>query len=104
MTGEIPTDGPVWHDLVQPAGRSSWRAAHAHLIVAAPGHRTVVTEIFDAEDPYLDSDAVFGVREALIGRFEPAHEPALCRQLGLAGDDCLLMQIELRLAPAAPPP
>ena len=67
---QIPTDGPVWHDLVGPAGRSAWRPAHVHLIVSAPGHRTLVTELFDAEDPYLDSDAVFGVREALVRRYQ----------------------------------
>jgi protocatechuate 3,4-dioxygenase beta subunit len=68
---EIPTDGPVWHDLVEPSGRSAWRAAHFHLIVSAPGCRTLVTEIFDADDPYLETDAVFGVRDALIRSFEP---------------------------------
>jgi len=55
---------------VGPAGRSAWRPAHVHLIVSAPGHRTLVTELFDAEDPYLDSDAVFGVREALVRRYQ----------------------------------
>jgi hydroxyquinol 1,2-dioxygenase len=58
----IPTDGPVWTDLVEPAGRSAWRPAHFHLIVSAPGHRTLVTEVFDAEDPYLDDRR--GVRRA----------------------------------------
>lgn len=71
---QIPTDGPVWHDLVGPAGRSAWRPAHVHLIVSAPGHRTLVTELFDAEDPYLDSDAVFGVREALVCRYRNVPE------------------------------
>ncbi len=100
---QIPTDGPVWTDLVQPAGRSSWRAAHAHVIVAAPGCRSLVTEIFDAEDPYLDNDAVFGVREALIGEFKPTTDASLCQRLGLGGDTCLVMQLDLRLAalPAA---
>ena len=85
---EIPTDGPVWLDLVQPAGRSAWRPAHFHLIVSAPGHRTLVTELFDAEDPFLASDAVFGVREALVGRYE-------------TGPDGLTMNVELKLAPTA---
>jgi protocatechuate 3,4-dioxygenase beta subunit len=71
---QIPTDGPVWIDLVGPAGRSAWRPAHVHLIVSAPGHRTLVTELFDAEDPYLDSDAVFGVREALVCRYRKVPE------------------------------
>ena len=71
---QIPTDGPVWLDLVEPARRGAWRPAHYHLIVSAPGHRSLVTELFDAEDPYLDRDAVFGVRSALIGRYEPGPE------------------------------
>lgn len=99
---EIPTDGPVWHELVQPAGRSSWRAAHVHLIVSAPGHRTLVTELFDAEDPYLDSDAVFGVRAALVGRYVAQTDPAACARHGLPGPDCRVMSIDLRLAQAAP--
>lgn len=101
---QIPTDGPVWHDLVEPAGRSSWRAAHAHVIVSAPGHRSLVTELFDAEDPYLETDAVFGVREALIGRYEKIKDAALCRRCGLPGDECLVLRTEIRLsvAPARP--
>lgn len=95
---EIPTDGPVWKDLVEPAGRSSWRAAHAHVIVNAPAHRTLVTELFDAEDPYLDSDAVFGVRDALVGRFESVEDAAACARHGLPGSQCLVMSVELRLA------
>lgn len=98
---QIPTDGPVWADLVEPAGRSAWRPAHFHLIVAAPGHRTLVTELFDADDPYLDSDAVFGVRAALVGRYERIHDAAACALLGLPGPECLVMQVEIRLAPQA---
>ncbi len=63
---QIPTDGPVWHDVVGPAGRTAWRPAHVHVIVSAPGFRTLVTELFDAADPWLDRDAVFGVREPLV--------------------------------------
>ena len=77
-----------------------WRSAHAHVIVSAPGHRTLVTELFDAEDPYLDNDAVFGVREALIGRYEPIADRRLCQRLGLAGDSCPVMQFDISLAPA----
>ncbi len=76
---QIPLDGPVWHELVQPAGLSGWRPAHYHLIVSAPGHRTLVTEVFDAEDPYLDSDAVFGVREPLVGHYTAEPEGLVMR-------------------------
>lgn len=83
---QIPTDGPVWHELVGPAGRGAWRPAHVHLIVSAPGRRTLVTELFDADDPYLDSDAVFGVRAALVRRCER-----------VAGVDVPVMEIDFVL-------
>jgi protocatechuate 3,4-dioxygenase beta subunit len=67
----IPVDGPVG-DLLRAAGRHHWRAAHIHAIVSAPGHRSVTTHVFDADNPYLDSDAVFGVKDSLIRRFRPA--------------------------------
>ena len=48
------------------------RAAHIHAIVSAPGHGPVTTHIFDAENPYLDSDTVFGVKDSLVRQFRPA--------------------------------
>ena len=94
----IPTDGPVWKDLVEPAGRSAMRPAHFHLIVSAPGHRTLVTEVFAATDAYLDTDAVFGVREALVARYEPHDDPALRASIG-ATVPVPVMSVELRLQP-----
>jgi protocatechuate 3,4-dioxygenase beta subunit len=67
----IPADGPVG-GLLRGAGRHNWRAAHIHAIVSAPGHRPVTTHIFDAENPYLDSDTVFGVKDSLVRQFRPA--------------------------------
>jgi hypothetical protein len=32
----------------------------------------VTTHIFDADNPYLDTDAVFGVKDSLIKEFRPA--------------------------------
>ncbi len=78
----IPTDGPIGK-LFERSGRSNWRPAHYHIIVEAPGHKTLVTELFDAEDPYLDDDAVFGVREALIANYRQAHDPTVCAKQGL---------------------
>ncbi|HEV2784215.1 MAG TPA: intradiol ring-cleavage dioxygenase [Actinophytocola sp.] len=69
----IPHDGPVG-ELLTAAGRGPMRPAHVHFKVAAPGYRTLITHIFAAGDKYLDSDAVFGVRESLIVDFEH-HEP-----------------------------
>lgn len=64
----IPTDGPVGEMLMH-SGRHPWRPAHVHFMVQAEGYQTLVTHVFRAEDPYLDSDAVFGVRSSLIGQF-----------------------------------
>ena len=60
-----PTTGPVG-DLLTATGRGPMRPAHLHFKVEAPGHRTLVTHIFVAGDPYLDSDAVFGVKDSLV--------------------------------------
>ena len=38
----------------------------SHFIVPAPGYAPVTTHVFVAGSPYLDSDAVFGVKESLV--------------------------------------
>jgi hydroxyquinol 1,2-dioxygenase len=65
----IPHDGPVGR-MLQTTGRHPWRPAHIHMIVRAPGHRTLTTHIFDAESDYLESDAVFAVKPSLVRHFE----------------------------------
>ena len=69
----IPDDGPVGR-LLASTGRHPWRPAHIHVIVSAPGYRTVATHIFDSGSRYLASDAVFAVKSSLIRDFE-RHEP-----------------------------
>lgn len=61
----VPGDGPVG-ELLRATGRHPWRPSHLHFIITAPGYRTLVTEAFPSDDPYLDEDAVFGVRDALV--------------------------------------
>ncbi|MGI9372284.1 MAG: dioxygenase [Hyphomicrobiales bacterium] len=65
----VPDDGPVG-ELLHATGRHPWRPSHLHFIVMADGHKSVVTELFPEDDPYLDEDAVFGVRESLILHYE----------------------------------
>ena len=62
---KIPDDGPVG-DLLRATGRNAWRPSHLHFIVTADGLKPLVTEVFANGDPYLNTDAVFGVREDLI--------------------------------------
>jgi len=66
----IPFDGPVGA-MLDATGRHPWRPAHIHIAVSAPGYEPLATHVFDAESPYLDSDAVFAVKPSLIRRFEP---------------------------------
>jgi len=61
----IPHDGPVGR-MLQATGRHPWRPAHLHFRVKAPGHETLVTHVFRDNSNYLDSDAVFGVRQSLV--------------------------------------
>lgn len=87
----IPDDGPVGQ-LLRATKRHPWRAAHVHVIVSAAGHEPVVTHIFDADRPYLDSDAVFGVKPSLVRRFTPREE--------LDGSTTWTLEHDFVLAPA----
>ncbi len=69
----IPDDGPVG-EMLSAAARHPFRPAHVHFMISAPGHETLVTHVFAADSPYLDSDAVFGVKNSLIREF--THERA----------------------------
>jgi catechol 1,2-dioxygenase len=79
----IPTDGPVG-GMLMAMGRHPMRPAHIHFIVGAAGHEPVTTHIFVEGDEYLDSDAVFGVKESLIEPFALVYDPAEAKKRGLA--------------------
>lgn len=67
----IPDDGPVG-DMLKATKRHPFRPAHVHFMISAPGYETLVTHVFVDGDPYLGSDAVFGVKQSLIHDF--THE------------------------------
>jgi catechol 1,2-dioxygenase len=79
----IPTDGPVGRMLVA-LGRHPMRPAHIHFIIGAPGFEPVTTHMFVAGDNYLDSDAVFGVKDSLIVPFVEHDDLKRAKGLGLA--------------------
>ncbi|OXY89608.1 intradiol ring-cleavage dioxygenase [Streptomyces diastatochromogenes] len=78
----IPTDGPVGA-LLRATGRHPYRPAHIHFIAAADGHTPVTTHIFVAGSDYLDSDAVFAVKQSLVQEFAEIDDPALAREFGV---------------------
>jgi protocatechuate 3,4-dioxygenase beta subunit len=78
----VPTDGPVG-ELLRVSHRDAWRPAHFHIIVEAPGYRSLITEVFDDADPWVEKDAVFGVRASLVLSFTPTTDEATAKRLGL---------------------
>lgn len=65
----IPDDGPVGKMLAA-MGRHPNRPAHMHYLVTAPGYEKLVTHTFVGDDPWITSDAVFGVKSTLVAPFE----------------------------------
>jgi alcohol dehydrogenase class IV/protocatechuate 3,4-dioxygenase beta subunit len=98
----IPDDGPVG-DLLTAAGRGPMRPAHLHFKVEAPGYRTLITHIFVAGDPYLDRDAVFGVKESLITDFAE-HPPGTGPDGRRLDGPWTSVAFDIVLAPLAPDP
>jgi len=94
----VPDDGPVG-DLLRAMGRHPMRPAHMHAIVSADGYQQVITHVFVAGDPYLDSDAVFAVKESLIGEFRKVDSPAEAKKLGVPAP-FLRLDWDFHLAPA----
>ncbi|SNR40344.1 dioxygenase [Actinomadura mexicana] len=78
----IPTDGPVGR-LLTAAGRHPYRPAHIHFIVQAEGHTPLTTHVFVAGSPYLDSDAVFAVKQSLICDFTESNDAETAARNGV---------------------
>jgi catechol 1,2-dioxygenase/hydroxyquinol 1,2-dioxygenase len=78
----IPADGPVG-ELLKATRRHPYRPAHIHFIADAPGHQRVTTHFFVAGSPYLDSDAVFAVKQSLITDFAEVDDPAAAARFGV---------------------
>jgi catechol 1,2-dioxygenase len=64
----VPIDGPNGA-LLGAQKRHNFRPAHLHFIVYKPGYKTIASQVYDPEDPHLETDSQFGVTKALIGNF-----------------------------------
>ena len=93
----IPADGPVGR-MLSATGRHPWRPAHIHMIVRAPGHRTVATHLFDAASDYLTSDAVFAVKPSLLRTFKERAADDPERPPGIEGE-WVSLESDIVLAP-----
>ena len=64
----VPTDGPTGA-LLRAQKRHNLRPAHLHFLIVKPGFKTIASQVYDPEDPHLETDSQFGVTKALIGDY-----------------------------------
>jgi hydroxyquinol 1,2-dioxygenase len=95
----VPTDGPVGR-MLRKMGRHPYRPGHIHMIVSAPGHAAVTTHLFVADSDYLDSDAVFGMKESLVAKFQ-RHEPGPAPTGEPVATPFYTVEYDFRLRPSA---
>jgi protocatechuate 3,4-dioxygenase beta subunit len=77
----IPDDGPIGK-MLEKLGRHPYRPAHLHYIISAKGYESLTTHIFDPDDQYINSDAVFGVKQSLLAKFELIKDPDKIAEAG----------------------
>jgi catechol 1,2-dioxygenase len=87
----IPYDGAAG-ELLNYMGHHPWRPGHIHFMLFKDGYQSLISQIYDADTKYLDSDSVFAVKESLIGKMEKA--PA-----GIDAD--LVMSFDFKLKKSA---
>ena len=79
----IPITGPVG-ELLAAQGRHNMRPAHLHFLVFKPGFKTLVSQVYVAGDPWLETDVQFGVTRALVGDYRRHDDPAAVPAPGVA--------------------
>jgi len=70
----IPTDGVVGR-LLKAQNRHPYRPAHLHALIVKEGFKVLISQVYDPEDPHIDTDPQFGVTTALLGAFARHAEP-----------------------------
>jgi hydroxyquinol 1,2-dioxygenase len=85
--------------MLRKLGRVNWRPGHLHVMVSADGHVPLTTHLFVSDSKYLDTDAVFAVRNSLIVDFEK-HPPGKALDGRTMTTPYHLANYDFRLAPA----
>ncbi len=70
----IPTNGVVGR-LLASQDRHPMRPAHLHALIVKPGFKVLISQVYDPDDPHIDTDVQFGVTKALLGDFVRHDEP-----------------------------
>jgi hydroxyquinol 1,2-dioxygenase len=93
----IPIDGPVG-DMIRATTGNHMRPAHMHAIVSAPGFQQVITHVFVEGDPHLDGDAVYAVKNSLVGKYRKVNNAEQAKKLGLS-NPFLKLEWDFKLSP-----
>jgi hydroxyquinol 1,2-dioxygenase len=101
----IPIDGPVGQ-LLRVQGRHNMRPAHLHFLIHKNGFKTQTSQVYVKDDPYIDTDAQFGVTKALLGDYV-LHENVTAPVEGVDGawyslDFNFVVELGERKLPRAP--
>lgn len=77
----VPVDGPAG-DLLRAQGRHNLRPAHVHFLIYKEGWKTQFSQVYDGDDPNLETDSQFGVTASLVGHYvlhegDPATAPEI---------------------------
>lgn len=72
--------GTVVSELLEIQKRHPFRPAHVHALIRKDGYKTIASQVYSGDDPYLESDAQFGVTKPLIAHHvlhkdDPAPNP-----------------------------
>jgi catechol 1,2-dioxygenase len=51
------------------------RPAHLHALIVKPGFKVLISQVYDPNDPHIDTDVQFGVTKALLGDFVRHDDP-----------------------------
>lgn len=70
----IPTDGVVGR-LLTAQNRHPYRPAHLHALIVKQGFKVLISQVYDPNDPHIDTDVQFGVTKALLGNFVRHNKP-----------------------------
>ncbi len=80
----IPVNGPVG-EMIRSQNRHHYRPAHLHFLIYKPGFKTLISQLYVSDDPYIESDVQFGVTRALMGNYV-LHKGEPAPAGGVTGD------------------
>jgi protocatechuate 3,4-dioxygenase beta subunit len=64
----VPMGGPVGR-LLTIEKRHPFRPAHLHCLIHKKDFKTIASQLYSSDDPYLETDAQFGVTRPLIAHY-----------------------------------